>query len=278
MVYLRGILTGALAAMGLLLLASGRAYSAQPGPASQPAGGGKKINVVVLTGGHGFEKDPFLKVFEGFDDIAATHVAQKVGGEVFDDISGWSYDVILLYNYNQKLTEAQRQNLLKLLDKGVGFFVLHHAIAGYTVDWPLFSRIMGAKYFLGDVVENGVKLRSGWKEGVSFKVHIEDANHPVTAWMSDFDIVDENYSRYRVDPNVHVLLTTDSPTSDKAIGWVKTYGKARVACTVLGHDSAAYKNKGFLQVVAQMIRWTAGRLPEGSIAPSGPAATSRPDK
>jgi len=265
-------LLSALAACACLVAGELRA---EQGAAASPAGT-KKISVAVITGGHAFEKDPFLKVFQGHEDIESAHLPQKDGGEIFDDISKWSYDTIVLYNFNQKLTDARRENLLKLLDKGVGLFALHHAISGYTPNWPKYAEIIGGRYYPVDTLENGVKIRSGYKHGVRFKANVEDPNHPITKGVTDFEIVDETYCRYKVDPNVHVFLTTDEPTSEKAIGWVKSFGKARVCCVVLGHDSAAYANKDFIRLVTQAVRWTAGRLPEGNIEPNGATAATRP--
>ena len=111
--------------------------------------------MVVLTGGHDFVKRDFSKLFQGYDDITYKHLSQKAGGEVFEDIADWPYDVIVLYNFNQQITPKQQKNFLKLLDKGVGLVILHHAIAAYD-QWPLFAKISGVKYHLNPWQENGV--------------------------------------------------------------------------------------------------------------------------
>ncbi len=56
------------------------------------------IKVVVVTGGHDFEHDPFFKLFQGYSDIQYVEAAQKDHSELFEDISNWDYDVIVLYN------------------------------------------------------------------------------------------------------------------------------------------------------------------------------------
>jgi len=58
------------------------------------------INVVVVTGGHGFDHDPFLALFEGYDDITYVEAEQKDHSELFEDISDWDYDVIVLSRRN----------------------------------------------------------------------------------------------------------------------------------------------------------------------------------
>jgi type 1 glutamine amidotransferase len=224
-------------------------------PAPPPA----KIKVLVLTGGHPYNHPEFVKLFEGYDDIQCKFVEQKEGGEAFDDISHWPYDVIVLYNFNQKINEKQEKNFLALLNKGIGLVILHHANAAYP-HWPEYANIAGVTFHFEPWEENGVKHPAcGWKDDVHFRVHIADPKHPITQGMKDYDIHDETYIRVSVHPDVHPLLTTDEPTSDKIIGWTKTYQKSKVCYIQHGHDEHAYRNPNYRQLVIRAIRWTAGR-------------------
>jgi len=216
---------------------------------SAQAGEAKKMKVLVVAGGHPFPAKPFRAVFEAYKDMECTFVDEKVGGEAFDDITNWPYDAIVLYNYQKKPSEKRWENFLKLLDKGVGLVILHHAIYGYR-PWPEFQKIVGVTSWL-----------SGAKDDVHYKIHVEDAKHPITRGVADFEITDEVYAGHGLDPKVHVLLTTDEPSNMKAIAWVHTYRKSRVCYFQLGHDAKAYVNNGFIDVLGQAIRWTAGRLP-----------------
>jgi type 1 glutamine amidotransferase len=235
---------------------------AAPAPAAGP------LRALVIAGGHGYAEKEFPKAFEGHADIACTFFTEKVGGEAYEDISKWDYQAIVLYNFNRKISQTQQKNLLQLLDRGVGLFIMHHAVAAYP-EWPEFWKILGGRYYLKETAEGGVTHpRSIYKHDVDFKIHIEDPRHPVTAGLSDYPIHDETYGKYTVAPSVHVILTTDEPTAEKAVGWVHTYGKARVCFIQSGHDDKAYVNPAFKQLTAQAIRWTAGRLPQGDLAPS----------
>jgi uncharacterized protein len=149
----------------------------------------------------------------------------------------------------KKPNDKQQENFLKLLDKGVGLLVLHHAIYGYR-PWPEFQKIVGVTSWL-----------SGAKDGVDMKIHVEDAKHPITQGLSDFAITDEVYKGHGLDPKCHVLLTTDEPSNSKWIAWVHTYRKSPVCYFQLGHDAKAYSNPGFAAFLGRAIRWTAGRLP-----------------
>lgn len=211
---------------------------------------GKKIQVLVVAGGHGYPVKSFRDVFAGYSDMDCTFVDEKQGGEAFDDVSHWRYDAIVLYNYMKKPSEKQCENFLKLMDKGVGLVILHHAIYGYR-SWPEFQKIVGVTSWL-----------SGAKNNVDFKVHIEDSKHPITKGLADFSITDETYRGHGIAPKVHVLLTTDEPTNSKAIAWVHTYRKSPVCYFQLGHDAKAYGNPQFATILGRAIRWTAGRLPK----------------
>ena len=138
----------------------------------------KKIRVAVITGGHPFNQPEFFKLFQGYDDITYKSLPQATGGEVFDNIADWPYDVIVLYNFNQKITPQQQENFVKLLEKGVGLVILHHANAAYN-NWPLFWKIAGVEYHFQPRVENGVQMgTSGFKGDVKFKVHVVDPESP----------------------------------------------------------------------------------------------------
>jgi hypothetical protein len=212
----------------------------------------KKIKVLVVAGGHGYPVEPFRAVFRSFQDMDCTFVEEKKGGEAFRDIHQFPYDAILLYNFEKNPSSEERENFLKLLDRGVGLVILHHAIYGYRTSWPEFQKMVGVTSWL-----------SGAKDGVHFKIHVEDPKHPITKGLADFPIHDETYQGHGLDPKMHVILSTDEPTNSKHVAWVHTYRNARVCYFQLGHDEKAYRNPQFQAVLGQAIRWAAGRLPKG---------------
>ena len=215
------------------------------------------IKVAVVTGGHGFEREPFFTLFKGYDDIEYVEVQLKDHSEIFEDISDWDYDVIVLYNMTQEISPKRQKNFVKLLKKqGVGLVALHHMLGAFQT-WPEYRKITGGKYFLKATEENRA---STYKHDIDMNVHIANTSHPITRGMSDFKIHDEGYKYCDFEKNNHVLFTTNHPDCDKTIGWVRRYGKARVCGIMLGHDAAAYANPNFRQLIARSIRWSAGRL------------------
>jgi len=218
-----------------------------------------KTRVLLVTGGHGFEKEPFFKMFKDNPDITFQAVEHPNAFASFTAEAAKQYDVIVTYDFNQRITDEAKANFLARLKDGKGLVVLHHAIATYP-NWPEYWQVIGARYYLAATNVNGVaKARSAWKHGVDFKIHIADPKHPVTRGLKDFNIHDETYKWFDVFEDCHPLLTTDEPESNKVIGWAKRYAGTRVVLIQLGHDHFAYENPSYQQLVRQAIQWTAKR-------------------
>ncbi len=264
----------ALAAVGVVALAmlGGEALADDEKPATARQ---SNIRMAIIVGGHGYDKKNFPAMFEAMKDLDyEIRPAQEKGKpHLFDDANSFPYDVILLYNMNNKLTAAQGKNFLKLLDKGVGLVVLHHAITGFQ-DWPGWPDLIGARYFLKNEIFRGAQgARSIWKDDVDLKMHVENANHPITRGLQDYEICDETYGKWRFLPGNVLLVSTEHPLSNKQIAWVRPQGSRRVFAMQSGHGPLAWKNKGFRHLLSQGIRWAAGRLDEDEKAPAPKAKT-----
>ncbi len=103
------------------ILAGTHDVGAAEGTSAAPA---KTLQVLVVAGGHGYPVKPFREVFAGYPDMDRTFVDETQGGEAFEDLSNWSYDAMVLYNYMKKPSEEQQATFLSLLDRGVGLVIL----------------------------------------------------------------------------------------------------------------------------------------------------------
>ena len=56
-----------------------------------------------------------------------------------------------------------------------------------------------------------------------------------------------------------MLLKTDHPKNNPELAWVTQYGKSPVFYLMLGHDSKAWANPNYKQLVLNGILWAAGR-------------------
>ena len=219
-----------------------------------------QLKVVVVTGGHGFEREPFFKMLDSIEAITYTEKIQKDHSELFEDISGWDYDVIVFYSMTQQISEKRRKNFLKLLDRGVGVVALHHTMCSFQ-EWPEFKKIIGARYYTKDTMEDGVMCKAGsYQHDIDMSIKVMDKQHLITEGIRDFPIHDEGYKNCWFDRDNHVLLTTNHDASDKTVGWTRRYGKAKVCTIQLGHDSNAYENRNYRLLVNRAILWVANRL------------------
>lgn len=235
------------AAAACLFLCCGSAFS------------GEAPKVVVVTGGHGYEEAPFKEMFDSLKGPEFTFVDLKDDSEIFEDISNWPYDAIVLYNMSQAISEKRRQNFITLLERGVGLVSLHHAIAAFS-EWPEYRKIIGTKYWLEEKVEAGVTHpKSLWEEGVEMKLHVEDPVHPVTKGVADFVIHDETYKGYDLEAGNHLLLSCDAPGSQREVAWAREYRNAKVCFVQPGHGADAYANENFRRLLLQAIQWVGTR-------------------
>lgn len=220
------------------------------------------LKAAVLTGGHGFEQKPFTDMLNSFKskDILCTEIKLKDHSEIFEDISGWDYDVIVMYNMTQQISKKRQDNFKELLDRGIGYVCLHHNMGAFQ-NWPEFFKIAGGKYQLKPTEEGGKEIRgSTYKHDLDLDIKVADKKHPITRGLKDFQIHDEGYKYCRFEKDNRVLLTTSHEHCDKTVAWVSKYKDAKVCGIMLGHDGKAYGNPGFRKLLSQAILWTAGRL------------------
>jgi type 1 glutamine amidotransferase len=218
-----------------------------------------KAKVLVITGGHGFQKEPFFKMFEENPAIAITTAAHnRTNAFAWEKPDLLTYDAVVLYDMPAEITEAQKARFLSLFDRGIGLVVLHHALVSYQ-HWPEYESIIGGRYPEADGKNGAVSDEVGYQHDVDIPVVIASKNHPITAGLKDFTIHDEIYWGFRVGRDVTPLITTTHTRSGKPLGWTRMEGKSRVVYLQLGHDRSAFENPNYRGLVTQSIAWAAKR-------------------
>jgi uncharacterized protein len=215
-----------------------------------------RIRVLVVTGGHDFEKDAFTRIFKetpGIEFTLAEHAKAKASAYERSDL--FQHNVVFLYDMPKEITDVQKSAFLSLFDRGIGLVVTHHALASFQ-RWPAYERIIGGKY-PETADEKGPA--GGYEHDVQVPVVIVAKDHPITTGIKDFTIHDEIYWNFRVGADVTQLLTTTHAKSGKPLAWTRTEGNSRVVYLQLGHDHAAYDNPNFRLLVARSIQWAARR-------------------
>ena len=216
----------------------------------------KPIRVLVITGNHSYNKETFNAMFDSFGNKITYQVTEfPEAYEMFLPENRNKYDVLVFYHMWQKITEEQKTILADCIRQGKPLVALHHSICAFD-DWEEYWHIIGGKYFHKPTILNGKKYPAcSYIHDIHFRASVVDGNNPVTKGVKDFDLFDETYKGYWVDPGVKPLLTTTDTTSTPVIGWTKTYGKARIVTLQSGHDSPTFQNPDFRKILMQAIEW-----------------------
>ncbi len=203
------------------------------------------IHALVITGGHGFQEEPFWEMFDSFENLSYDAATFPEAFKYLSIEGAKDYDTLVFYDMWQEITLEQQAAYQDLLNRGKPIVYLHHALISFQ-DWPEFRNVVGGYWKPGE---------GTYKHDVQFTVQIAEPSHPVTEGLSDFEILDETYGNFSVDSDVHVLLKADHPDSGPVIGWAKMYKNTPLVYIQLGHDGLAYENPNYRKLVDQSIRW-----------------------
>jgi type 1 glutamine amidotransferase len=236
--------------LGIALLAL-PSLAAPPGAALPAEPGADALRVLVVTGGHDFPPS-FYAVFEGRPEWRWTRAASNEEAFAQEIVS--RVDVLVLYDYSQKLGEEGKAHLRAFAEAGRGIVVLHHALCDYQ-DWPWFESLVGGRYLISD---EGGRKASTYRHDVELLVK-PVGSHPIVDGLGPMRLVDETYKGMRISPGVTPFLEIDHPDGDRWVAWVSPYAPARVVAIQLGHDERAHGSVAYRELVRRAILWSARR-------------------
>jgi type 1 glutamine amidotransferase len=213
------------------------------------------VRVLLVTGGHDHDVS-FYSLLDGQEDLDV-RVDPHPNAFRAEVVPGRDADVVVLYDMPAAMAPAQEAHLRAFVEAGGGVVALHHAIAGRTA-WRWWGEeVLGGRYLERP---EGSQLASSYKHDVELTVRVA-AEHPVTAGLETFRILDETYKGMWISPKVKVLLRTDDLTSDGPLAWISPYPKARVVYVQLGHGREAHLHPSYRRLVRNALLWAAGRTP-----------------
>jgi type 1 glutamine amidotransferase len=218
----------------------------------------KNIRVLVVTGGHSYNKETFNEML---NSLGSNYIYQVVefpaAYEMFNPENRGKYDLMLFYHMWQKITPDQQRVFADCIKSGKPVIALHHSICAFD-EWEEYWHILGGKYFHKPTVVDGKEYAAcSYIHDMHFTANISVNKHPVTKGVKDFELYDETYKGYWVDPSGKVLITTIEESSTPVIGWTKKYGKAKIVVLQSGHDTPTFQNTAFRQILKQSIEWAA---------------------
>jgi type 1 glutamine amidotransferase len=219
----------------------------------------KKIRVLLTYGGHDFEQGPLFAMFDALPGVTYTKaLLPKAFGMLKPGLEK-DFDVIVRYDMVGRVSPEEQQAFVELLERGIGLVALHHSLGAHP-GWSQFRDIVGGVFCQKAEQIGGQSYGpSGWEHGQQIRVTVADKEHPITAGLADFTIHDEVYNKCYISPDVRVLLRTDNPKNNPQIAWVKQFGNSRVFYFQLGHDSQAWRNPAYPEILARGIRWAAAK-------------------
>ena len=210
----------------------------------------KNTRILIVTGGHDFDREAFFQMFDSFDEISYQELKHPQANLQLGQIDPKTFDAVVFYDMPKTISEAEKESYHRLLNLGKGLLFLHHSLCSYQ-DWDEYKLIVGGKYH----EEQNSPQSSTYRHDVTFPVMIKDPANPITKGISDFNILDEVYGNTEVLPDVKVLLTTNHPESSAVIGWTHKMGRSRIVYIQLGHDKNSYSNPTYRQIVRQAIHF-----------------------
>lgn len=251
-------------------------------------------NVLLVTKGHPFEREPFFAMFDEIPDVEWTHVEQPAAQALFDLRHAAAYDAFMFYDMPGirfhpdrgpdflEPGEDYRRGFQSLLDAGKGMVFLHHAIAGWPA-WEEYAEIIGGRFlYLPGELRGRPCQDSGYRHQVTHDVRVL-TRHPVTEGVPDrFSITDELYLYEVFEDDVQPLLASDyafeaknfysaaravrdhrmfsnegweHPPGSNLIGWARTRGNSRIVYLQCGDDPVAYANPHFRRLIRNAVHW-----------------------
>jgi uncharacterized protein len=250
--------------------------------------------VLVTTGGHPFEEEPFLATFDELPGIEWQNGPMPEARDYFRAERAREFDAIVCYDMQgfefrkpdpPRLLEPPEdyaRGLVEMLEAGQGVVFLHHAMSAWPV-WPLWAEIVGGRWhYLPGELRGRQWPASGYTAEVEEHISCVEPSHPVCAGVEDgFDILDEVYLNPVLEDSIVPLFRTNfemtaenfysgelairgrmwsrdgwtHPRGSGIVGWVKSAGSSPIVYFQPGHASAAYANPGFRRVLSNAIAW-----------------------
>lgn len=141
---------------------------------------------------------------------------------------------------------AADAGLRAAIDRGIGILAVHAALSTLR-DHPAWREAIGGEWVPG---------RSWHPPIADARVRVIDRDHPVTAGLAGFHVVDERYSDLAVDGGARVLAEHDVEGIRHAAIWVREQ-PTRAVVSSLGHDERAYDAPEYVALLQRAARWAA---------------------
>ncbi|MEO1046905.1 MAG: ThuA domain-containing protein [Pseudomonadota bacterium] len=252
-------------------------------------------DLLVLSGGHPYEAEPFEALVHSLGDWEVTHLIHPEAEESVARGRAAQADAVLFYDMggytfadnqvrSRPPSEGYRRAIVERFEAGRGAVAMHHALAGWA-DWPEWHDMLGGRFlYAPGTVRGKPKLDSGYRHDVKYQAQVV-AQHPITDGLpSEFPIVDELYLAEIFEEDVEPLVRSDyefarenfysaalavsgelysnegweHPPSSNLIAWHKRVGNAPLVYLQFGDTPQTYENPHVRRMLANALKFTAG--------------------
>jgi type 1 glutamine amidotransferase len=144
-----------------------------------------------------------------------------------------------------------REEIAKVLDRGVGLVTIHWASSIYQKDFdrlgPLWLKYTGATWISNVGLSDG---KSPLKQLVP--------EHPICRGWKEYEIEDEYYMNPTIKDAKPLLQVREKRGKDNIVGWsYERPGGGRSFGTTLGHPYANFQREPFRRMIVNAILWAA---------------------
>lgn len=238
-------------ALAVLLLVATTAPAAEP------------LRVLILTGANNhdwkattpvlreiIEQCPRFQVVDVLEDPSRVTAELLAGCDV--TVSNWSaYPEMTGHQWGAKA----EQDFVTWVQAGHGF-VVFHAAAATSQDWPEFQQLVQLTWGLNTTAHGAYH---------TFKVTVRDGDHPITRSMRDFWITDELWHNMVSLTGVEIPPLCEAFSAPDFAGTGKfepavvptALGAGRGLNIILGHDAHAMRNVAWQTLMRRGLEWAA---------------------
>lgn len=255
-------------------------------------------SLLVLSGGHAYEREPFAELLASVGDWDIMHLIHPKAEDAVAGGAARDADAVLFYDMggytfadnwvtSRPPSAAFRRAIIDRFESGRGAVAMHHALAGWA-DWPEWHEMLGGRFlYTPGKVRGEARLDSGYRHDAQYTAQVL-ADHPVTAGLpGQFPVCDELYLAEIFEAEVEPLIRSDyaftrdnfysaalgisgtlysnegwnHPPASNLVAWHKRVGNAPLVYLQFGDAPPTYANPHVRQVLANALNFIAGEQP-----------------
>ena len=253
-----------------------------------------KRDLLVLSGGHPYEAEPFAAMLASLEGWTVTHLVHPEAERLVGEGCADGADAILFYDMPgytfgdgqvtaRPPSEAFRRAIMARFASGRGAVAMHHALAGWAL-WPEWHELLGGRFlYQPGEVRGRAQPDSGYRHDVTYTAQVV-ADHPVTRGLPrEFPVTDELYLAPVFGDDIEPLIRArhdfvranfysaaaavagrmfdntgwDHPDGSDCVAWVKSALNARLVYLQFGDGPATYANPHVRAVLANALDFVA---------------------